>query len=190
MAVQIGARPDAGFEDPIGMMTDCHRRIERFLDILGRVARYARGRALTTEEAAAIDSALIYFRTAGPRHTEDEEQSLFPRLLATAAPGTTTPEGGRVAQLADSLASLESDHHRATELHQEVDALYQRWQSSGTLATREATALEFATGELGRIYSTHIAIEEGLIFPRAADLLSRRDLTAMASEFRSRRGLE
>jgi len=34
MAIQIGAKPDSGFDDPIGMLKDCHRRIERFLGIL------------------------------------------------------------------------------------------------------------------------------------------------------------
>jgi hypothetical protein len=30
MAIQIGAKPDNGFDDPIGMLKDCHRRIEHF----------------------------------------------------------------------------------------------------------------------------------------------------------------
>ena len=34
MAIQIGAKPDSGFDDPIGMLKDCHRRIESFLGIL------------------------------------------------------------------------------------------------------------------------------------------------------------
>ena len=31
MGIQIGAKPDSGFDDPIGMLKDCHRRIEHFL---------------------------------------------------------------------------------------------------------------------------------------------------------------
>jgi hypothetical protein len=46
MAVQIGAKPDSGFDDPIGMLKDCHRRIEHFLDILCLVAERAHARAL------------------------------------------------------------------------------------------------------------------------------------------------
>lgn len=30
MAFQIGAKPDSSFDDPIGMLKDCHRRIESF----------------------------------------------------------------------------------------------------------------------------------------------------------------
>jgi hypothetical protein len=34
MTIQIGAKPDSGFDDPIGMLKDCHRRIEHFLYML------------------------------------------------------------------------------------------------------------------------------------------------------------
>ena len=42
MAIQIGGKPDSGFDDPIGMLIDCHRRIERFLHVLCVVASRAR----------------------------------------------------------------------------------------------------------------------------------------------------
>lgn len=47
MGMQIGAKPDSGFNDPIGMLKDCHRRIEHFLGILCVVAKRAQGRGLT-----------------------------------------------------------------------------------------------------------------------------------------------
>ena len=80
MGIQIGARPDSGFDDPLGMLKDCHRRIEQFLNILCLVVERAPGRALTQEESAAVQAALQYFRVGGQRHTADEEQSLFPRM--------------------------------------------------------------------------------------------------------------
>ena len=49
MAIQIGAKHDSGFDDPIGMLTDCHRRIERFVHIFFRVAEQAGERALTSD---------------------------------------------------------------------------------------------------------------------------------------------
>ena len=87
MAVQIGAKLDSGFDDPIGMLKDCHRRIEHFLDILWVVADRAGNRSLTEEERSAVRSALQYFHVGGERHTRDEEQSLFPRLLVAATSG-------------------------------------------------------------------------------------------------------
>ena len=85
MAVQIGAKPDSGFDDPIGMLADCHRRIERFLNILCRVAERAEGRALSGEECEVIQAALKYFQESGPRHNKDEEESIFPRLRSAHA---------------------------------------------------------------------------------------------------------
>ena len=73
MAIQIGGKPDSGFDDPIGMLKDCHRRIESFLHILCVVVDRAQGRTLTGEERAAVQAALQYFRTGGQRHTADEE---------------------------------------------------------------------------------------------------------------------
>jgi len=80
MTVQINAKPLAGFDRPIDMLVDCHRRIEHFLDVLIRVvARYAT-RALDAEGHQALAVARQYFAHSAPKHTADEEQSLFPRM--------------------------------------------------------------------------------------------------------------
>jgi hypothetical protein len=47
MAVQIGAKPDSGFDNPLGMLKDRHRRIESFLGFLCMLAERAQGRSLT-----------------------------------------------------------------------------------------------------------------------------------------------
>ena len=80
MAIQIGAKHDSGCDDPIGMLTDCHRRIERFLGVLCKVIQAAGRRSLTEEEKSAVQAAINYFQQGGQRHTSDEEESLFPRL--------------------------------------------------------------------------------------------------------------
>src|SRR5579864_2122594 len=78
MPVQIGAKAHS-FSDPTGLLSDCHRRIEMFLGSLQRVAD-AIDRPLTEEARSALESALRYFRESAPKHTADEEESLFPRL--------------------------------------------------------------------------------------------------------------
>src|SRR5215471_14875343 len=111
--IQIGARPDAGFDDPLAMLKDCHRRIELFLNILCVVVSRANDRALTDEETAAVQASLQYFRVGGQRHSADEEQSLFPRMRAADATAVLPEIGG-----------LEHDHREADEMHKRVDALY------------------------------------------------------------------
>lgn len=176
MAVQIGAKPDSGFDNPLGMLTDCHRRIERFLHILCTVAAQATGRALDREEAAAVTSALHYFNEGGRRHNDDEEQSLFPRLRAAQSNST----------LAD-LARLEDDHRRTEQLHQQIELLYHRWIDSSALSTADRNSLLAATASLRHIYTDHIHFEESTVFPRAAKVLDGAAIAAIGSEFKTRR---
>jgi hemerythrin-like domain-containing protein len=176
MGIQIGAKPDSGFDDPIGMLVDCHRRIEHFLHILCLVAGRARGRSLTGEERAAVETALDYFRVGGVRHNADEEESLFPRLRAAAADATM-----------DEIGGLESDHQRAGELHAAVERLYQSWIVDGRLDAIGGEQLTAATDRLQRLYEEHIRMEEQVVFPRAAEVLDEPAIAAMGREFRVRR---
>lgn len=176
MAVQIGARPDSGFDDPIAMLMDCHRRIERFLDILCVVAERAAGRALTGEESAAVQASLHYFRTGGQRHNADEEQSLFPRLRASGA-----------QEELNEIDGLEGDHRDANQLHRDIEALYDKWIGSGALGLKDQDDLLAGTGHLKRLYTEHIRLEEQVVFPRAAKVLDQQAIDAIGEEFRGRR---
>ena len=121
MAVQICAKPDSGFDDPIGMLKDCHRRIESFLGILCVVVGRAHGRNLTSEERSAIQAAIQYFRVGGKRHTADEEESLFPRLRASDMD-------------LEEVDRLENDHREADDLHYSVEQLYFQWVENGKVS--------------------------------------------------------
>ena len=177
MGIQIGARPDSGFDDPIGMLKDCHRRIEKFLQILCLVVDRAPGRAMTDEEAAAIRSALHYFRVGGQRHTADEEESLFPRMRAEE----------RAASALTEIDSLEAQHREADDLHLAVDRLYSRWAEGKPLSSEDETWLRSSTQRLKHLYEGHIKVEESLVFPRAAETLGRESIAAIGEEFRVRR---
>ncbi|MGA8741056.1 MAG: hemerythrin domain-containing protein [Terracidiphilus sp.] len=175
MAIQIGAKPDSSFDDPIGMLKDCHRRIESFLHILCVVVDRAQGRSLTVEERAAVQAALQYFRTGGQRHTADEEQSLFPRLRKSDA------------QASDEIDRLENDHREANDLHTSVERLYAVWIESGALGPDDTQQLLAATSRLKQLYSDHIQVEETTVFARAAHILDRDAIAAIGIEFRLRR---
>ena len=173
MGIQIGAKPDSGFDDPLGMLKDCHRRIEHFLSILCVVAERAQNRSLNDEEAAAASAALSYFRTGGQRHTADEEESLFPRLVAV--------------EEFSQLDRLEHDHDEAGRLHAEVEAIYQLWISASALAEADSRRLLSATGRLRDLYQAHIQVEDNIVFPRAAEILDKNAIRAIGEEFRARR---
>ncbi len=181
MPVVIGAKPESNFADPIGLLTDCHRRIERFLGVLVRVAADARGGPLTPEQRSAMDTALRYFRDAAPKHTADEESTLFPRLRSS-----PTPEAQ--AALAQ-IQSLECDHDRADRNHAEIDRLGREWLDAGTLAPDRAQRLSALLDDLSKLYRAHIAVEESSVFPVAARVLPADDRAEMEREMAGRRGL-
>lgn len=176
MPVQIGAKPDSGFDDPIGMLKDCHRRIEHFLHILCVVAERAQDRALTGEESAAVHAAVQYFHIGGSRHNADEEESLFPRLRDRMDP----------AAIAE-MEHLEEDHRKAGQLHELVEKLYDAWITGGRLSQKESAQLLSGTQQLRQLYQAHIALEEQQIFQRASELLDKTAIRAIAEEFRRRR---
>lgn len=179
MVLKIGQRPDHGFDRPLGLLGDCHRRIERFLHTLIAIARDAAGGPLTQPQRDQLDAAVTYFSTAAPRHTADEEESLFPRLRASA-----DPAAAHALQLVDRL---EHDHREASEHHDAVDALVRRWLAAGALDAADVAALERHLTALQATYASHIAIEDGEVFPIAARVLSEEQVREIGREMAARR---
>ena len=66
MPLQIGQRPDHGFTEPLGLLSDCHRRIEHFLRVLLAIDREGAGGPLAAGPRAELEAALTYFATAAP----------------------------------------------------------------------------------------------------------------------------
>lgn len=133
MPIVIGAKRESDFTDPIGMLGDCHRRIEMFLKVLVRVAEQARGGKLNEEQRGALETALRYFSEAAPKHTADEEESLFPRLRRI--------ESADVRALMARIESLEEEHVCADRSHGEVDSLGRLWLKDGALPADQAARL-------------------------------------------------
>lgn len=178
MLVKIGQRSDHGFNEPLGLLSDCHRRIEQFLSVLVTIANVRQGAALNEPDTKALEGALRYFDTAAPRHSADEEESLFPRLRAT---------GDSAA--CDALARLEADHRAAEEHHAAVHLLGHRWLSEGTLPEDGARSLRDHLGALERIYREHIAVEDKEVFPAADRALTSAALEEIGREMAGRRGV-
>ena len=179
--IQIGAKKDSNFQDPVGLLTDCHRRVERFLSLLVQVAAQARSEALAAEQRTALETALRYFREVALKHTADEEESLFPRLRALNRPA--------MKQVLAQVDILEHDHSEAEISHAEVDRLGQAWLLLGSLPPADATRLSKLLTALTEHYRTHIQVEEREIFPVAA-LLSAAQRDAIGVEMAARRGVD
>ncbi len=181
LTLTVGSRPDHGFDEPLGLLSDCHRRIERFLEALATVTRLVRGGHLDTPNRRVLEQALAYFATAAPRHTADEEQSLFPRLRAC------SDERGREAL--QTLDTLEADHREAERLHAEVDRLVRAWIRADSLSAEDTRQLAEYLDVLSAAYARHIHIEDHDLFPAAAGALSPADIESVGREMAERRGV-
>jgi hemerythrin-like domain-containing protein len=179
MLLKIGHGPDHGFGEPLGLLSDCHRRIEHFLEVLRVIAADVAGGPLSASQREQVERSLAYFDNAAPRHTADEEESLFPRLKQSGDPAAS--------RVCETLARLERDHAIADEHHRAVGDLVRRWLTVGVLPAGDASALGSRLAALAEIYRAHIATEDEEVFPAAARLLSPEQLREIGGEMAARR---
>jgi hemerythrin-like domain-containing protein len=177
MPVQIGAKTH-NFTDPTGLLSDCHRRIEMFMGTLEAVAAVI-DRPAAEDTARALESALRYFGQAAPKHTADEEVSLFPRLRQIGHPEMDSAFA--------ELEHLEDEHRWAAPLHEQVERLGVHYLSMGKLSGTEVEEFRTAVTSLAAMYKRHIRVEDELVFPLAARMLSGAEKSAIAKEMASRR---
>ena len=181
MPVSIGATQESNFANPIGLLADCHRRIERFLEVLISVAAEAKEGSLGGENRHALQTALSYFHDAAPMHTADEEEDLFPRLRRVERPD--------IEGIIMGVSRLESEHSIATAWHQQVHEIGERWLRQNYLLPHEAVELKKVLTSLTEMYRGHIALEENQIFPMAQETLSASEKEAIGRRMAARRGV-
>ena len=180
MAIQIGAKPSPTFAQPLELLSDCHRRVESFLQALNLVAEQAKGGALDARQREALETGLRYFREAAPKHTADEEDSLFPRMREV--------RGAEMQEALAKVQALEADHQVAKEEHALVEELGQKWLAAGSLSEGETQRLTISLRRLQTIYQDHIRIEDREIFPLAAKVVPPEQLAEVGREMAKRRG--
>jgi hemerythrin-like domain-containing protein len=181
MPIIIGGKPESDFTNPIGMLGDCHRRIVRFLHVLVQLAAQKQDGPLTSEEGTLLSTSLRYFREAAPKHTADEEESLFPRLrrLDTAdvdpcSRGSSHSSRTTSAQIAYTSKSTGS-----------VD----RGSLTGSFRIRTPRNFRSLADQLERLYRHHIGVEDNEVFPFAARVLAPEEQQAIGNEMAARRGI-
>ena len=182
MPITIGKKIESDYSNPLGLLSDCHRRIEKFIDALIKVTSQARGAGLNEDQRHALEVALRYFREAAPKHTRDEEESLFPRMLASA--------DERARSAISLLDELHGDHELADAGHAEVEALGSRWLSEGGLSIDSTDRLTELLDQLHSTYQKHIAVEDHEVFPLAGQILSSAELAAVGREMATRRSID
>lgn len=167
--------PAVGFEQPFEMLEACHERVQRSLELLGRLITHVVARGHDAQSRSAAHDVLRYFELAAPHHHEDEERHVFARLLID----------GDAAQVA-AVQRLRDDHRRMAELWARLRPVLEAWATDDAAGAAGeafiADAQAFRT-----LYAAHIPVEEGLVFPAARARCDDAALAAMGAEMQSRR---
>jgi hemerythrin-like domain-containing protein len=175
MALHSLSDPAApGFDDPLGMLSACHRRIERNLGTLSRLQRHLSGHGCDTDARAAARNLLRYFDTAAPNHHADEEASVFPRLELL--------KSGRVADL---LHDLSRDHDRLTANWRKLRPLI-----AAIAAGQRANLPPKLVADAIAAYDAHIAKEERELLPLAEQTFDAATIAAIGKEMALRRSFD
>ena len=150
------------------MLLACHDRVRRSLDLLLRLRAHVAEHGGDAQARDAARDVLRYFDLAGPKHHEDEERHVLPRLRAAGAHA-----------LADRLAA---DH---AEMGRQWAVLRTALEA---VSTGESQALDDAACQAyAALYARHMAAEEGEAFPAASRDVDAASLAAMGAEMAGRR---
>lgn len=157
-------------DEPLEILEACHGRIEAQLKTLERLLDHLPTHGADKQARQAAQAILRYFDSAGQHHHEDEEQDLFPRLLALAEEAGTL-----VKELLADHALMSSAWHA---VRQQLVPL-----ADGTSATLDASSVQV----LASRYRRHIERENREMLPLARRLLTPQDIKALSQAMTARR---
>ncbi|THF65827.1 hemerythrin domain-containing protein [Pseudothauera nasutitermitis] len=163
------------FDSPLEMLEACHGRVQAQLKTLARLAAWLPAHGADEQARQAAAAVMRYFDVAAVHHHMDEEEDLFPALLARV-------ETGRRAPLQALIDWILADHQRMFAAWAQLRAVLQR------IAAGEAAVLDAAqVEEFAARYQHHIEREEGELLPWARELLSAADMAALGGSMTERR---
>jgi hemerythrin-like domain-containing protein len=175
--LSLHAGPGAGFDEPFEMLAACHQRVARMLRLLERLGQHLKEHGSDTMAADAARDVMRYFDQAAPRHHEDEERHVLPRLRSSAQAAHRALAARLAAEhleMAASWAALRPDLVAVAE---------RRWTADEGAPAAFARWKRFA-----ELYAGHAAAEEHEAFPFAASLVVGDERAAMGREMAARRG--
>lgn len=173
--------PASGFDQPLELWLACHDRVRRMCALLERLHEHVRNRGADSDARVTAESIRRYFDEAVPRHHEDEEIDLFPRLLQRLDSQTAS----EAAAVRNAIALLESDHRELARMWAMLrDAL-------AAIERGDAGALD--EGAVALFVSrcrNHCDIEDTVIAPALRRALSADELDAVGRAMARRRGVD
>jgi hemerythrin-like domain-containing protein len=168
----------ADFGHPLQMLEACHDRIEMQCETLRKLAAHLPGHGCDAQAQQAASNVMRYFDSAGRHHHEDEEQDLFPRMIASATGENTE----RVALL---VGQLKREHRNMEQAWLRLREVLETLAHGDDAPLDERDVKQFCD-----LYSSHIASEEKDLIPLASLLLDSDEQAALGRAMAVRRGIK
>ena len=163
-------------EDPIESMLGFHRRIERSLAALGRIAGQVEAQGPDAQTSAAAAGLVHFFGALLPLHHADEEHDLVPLLQRRIA---FAEERGHFHELRQRL---EADHRELAEAWRQLRAPLNAI-GEGVSRRLPAELVQYFRA----MQALHISAEEGVLHRWALRWLLPADRLVLARRMAERR---
>ena len=173
MSDLLGGAFVPSFDNPLEMLLACHGKIQSQCATLRKLLQHLSTHGCDEQARQAAQAILRYFDTAGENHHADEEQDLFPCLLAT-------PN----AEVHELIARLLDEHKVLNAAWQQLRPLL--------LGITEGRAPELDIKSVEHfitVHNRHISLENAQLLPQAAKLLDHMQLEALGRSMAARRGV-
>ncbi len=167
------------FERPLSLLRSCHDKIIHFSSSLYKLSQALASKGWTEQLQTSAEQIRHYFNIAGPEHHKDEEEHLFPAIIAL------DPEATQTGSL--ELISL---INTMIKEHVESDALWAQLDVMLAERTTDYTTLEQLARQFAETMRQHAELENKQIFPFAEQHISTAQFKEMGQEIARRRGIK
>ena len=169
----------SSFERPIELLLSCHEKISRFSSALAELCQTLLNNGWDDSLAASAEQISRYFNIASPEHHLDEENHLFPALMAL-DPQLMQSDSRTIMRQLNELIKQ----------HVEFDALWDKLNNLLSERSEDFVLLQQLSEEFKAGLHEHIRIENEQIFPYAEKLLSEAELKKIGLAIAERRGIK
>jgi len=170
------------FERPLELLNSCHEKIIHFSSTLLKLSTALKQQGWSEELSVTAKNICQYFNIAGPEHHLDEEQHLFPAVIALC---TGQTDGSK--QECDDLIQL---IHRMIKEHVETDVLWEKINQLLNNKSRDFKQLETLSFQFKEAMHEHAEMENNIIFPYARAHINDADFKKMGAAIAARRGIK
>ena len=185
--LQISSQPKASsdnqehalFERPLELLISCHKKIVHFSSALCDVIAALKKEGWNDNISTSAAQIRHYFNVASEKHHLDEEEHLFPAIIAI-DPEFKQTQSVEMVQLINRLIK---EHVESDELWKTLDTMLE--EKSEDFATLEELSQAFKAS-----MHEHARIENEQIFPYAKARISDSDFKKMGQAIAKRRGIK